>query len=131
MVCDFHNIICKIINIIALKENPQFDLKPYYEPVNDDWNYKLVEGFTIKLEKGVKLKQIKGFNDKGETIKLESEEHYVVDELRFYNFVKKVLEMKNIHDIELLLKDNGRGFVVYRINVEKFEADERIIYQFN
>ncbi|EOB11331.1 hypothetical protein NBO_1282g0001 [Nosema bombycis CQ1] len=131
MACDFHNIICKIINIIAVKENPQFDLKPYYEPVNDDCNYKLVEGFMIKLEKGVKLKQIKGFNDKGGTIKLESEEHYVIDQSNSYNFVKKVLEIKNIREIELLLKDNGRGFVVYRINIEKFEADERIIYQFN
>jgi hypothetical protein len=128
MACDFHNIICKIINIIALKENPQVDLKPYYEPVNDDCNYKIVEGFRIKLEKGVKLKQIKGFNDKGKIIKLNSEEHYVIDQNNSYNFVKKVLEMKNIHEIELLLFDNMRNFVVYRINVEKSEAVERFIY---
>ncbi|EOB13055.1 hypothetical protein NBO_222g0001 [Nosema bombycis CQ1] len=128
MACDFHNIICKIINIIALKENPQVDLKPYYEPVNDDCNYKVVEGFTIKLEDGVTLKQIKGFNDKGKIIKLEIDEHYIVDQNNSYHFVKKVLEMDNIHEIELLLKDNMLNFVVYRINVKKSEAVERFIH---
>jgi hypothetical protein len=128
MVCDFYNIICTMLNINAVKENPQFDLKPYYEPVNDDCNYKIIEGFTIKIEDGVKLKQIKGFDDKGKIIKLESEEHYIIDQTNSYNFLKKVLEMKNIHEIELLLFDNMRNFVVYRINVEKSEAVERFIY---
>jgi hypothetical protein len=121
IACDFHNYFMFILNVLVVAEQNDEGTEPFNEPVFvDKYDYKIVEGIKITLNGNAIPMQVKALDKRGREVELENKEEFCAcDPKGNLLIIGKILEMNNIHELEIFCIDQELGFNVERIKVGK------------